>query len=393
LGAREHYAIPRALHRAGRLAELITEAWAPPRSVWGLVPHKNLRERHHPDLSHAPVRSWTARAMGFELLSRLRSLRGWRQIVRRNAWFQRKVVSALSAHQPSTLNPQPVLFSYSYTALRPFEFAKARGWRTVLGQIDPGPVEERIVAELHRAHPGRAGHWEPAPPEYWRDWRRECEQADRIIVNSRWSRQALVQEGVADGKITVIPLAYEPPPGSAQFRREYPAAFTPERPLRVLFLGQANLRKGIGLVLEIMRECRDDPVEFWMVGPVQVSVPEPLRRSRSVRWFGAVPRGEVAGFYQRADLFLFPTFSDGFGLTQLEARAWRLPILTSQHCGEVVIDGVDGLVLKDLTAARLAAAVRDCARHPERLRAFAEAGGLASRFSLEQVGTALLALE
>ena len=37
--------------------------------------------------------------------------------------------------------------SYSYTALEPFRYAKANGWKTLLVQIDPGPEEERIVAE------------------------------------------------------------------------------------------------------------------------------------------------------------------------------------------------------------------------------------------------------
>jgi glycosyltransferase involved in cell wall biosynthesis len=35
---------------------------------------------------------------------------------------------------------------------------------------------------------------------------------------------------------------------------------------------------------------------------------------------------------------VFPTFSDGFGLTQLEAQAWILPIITTNFCGKLVED-------------------------------------------------------
>lgn len=63
-----------------------------------------------------------------------------------------------------------------------------------------------------------------------------------------------------------------------------------------------------------------------------------------VRWIGSVPRSATAMYYQLADVFLFPTLSDGFGLTQLEAQAWKLPIITSKFCGEVVKDRVNGAI-------------------------------------------------
>ena len=81
--------------------------------------------------------------------------------------------------------------SYSYTALEPFRYAKAHGWKTVLVQIDPGPEEERIVAEEAARVPELAGGWQPAPAEYWASWREECKLADRILVNSEWSREGV----------------------------------------------------------------------------------------------------------------------------------------------------------------------------------------------------------
>ena len=65
------------------------------------------------------------------------------------------------------LRSQLVLCSYSYTALEPFRYAKANGWKTLLVQIDPGPEEERIVAEEAARVPELAGGWQAAPPEYW----------------------------------------------------------------------------------------------------------------------------------------------------------------------------------------------------------------------------------
>ena len=154
------------------------------------------------------------------MLARARGLSGWPKIIARNRWFQRKVVSFLRS-QPSTLNSvkergshgalrsQLILCSYSYTALEPFRYAKAHGWKTLLVQIDPGPEEERIVAEEAARVPELAADWQAAPPEYWAFWREECKLADRIVVNSEWSREGLVRGGVPAEKISIIPLAYE----------------------------------------------------------------------------------------------------------------------------------------------------------------------------------------
>ena len=90
------------------------------------------------------------------MLARARRLAEWETIIARNQWFQRKVVGALNS-QLSTLNFQPILLSYSYAALEPFRFAKSHGWKTLLLQIDPGPEEERIVAEEVARVPALAG--------------------------------------------------------------------------------------------------------------------------------------------------------------------------------------------------------------------------------------------
>src|SRR5262245_16196655 len=78
LGAREHYAIPRALSTSGKLSRLYTEFWAgahlrqlftmqiPSR----LAPVRSLSARYHEDLNSAPVTSWDFRALYWELAVR-----------------------------------------------------------------------------------------------------------------------------------------------------------------------------------------------------------------------------------------------------------------------------------------------------------------------------------
>src|SRR5215216_1945594 len=295
LGAREHYAIPRALFRLGALHYLITDAWVPPSLFMAKLAGSGLADRFHEELRDARVAAFTSSLILFEMRARARRFKGWERIILRNQWFQHKIVCALNS-QLSTLNSLPILLSYSYTALEPFRFAKSRGWKTLLLQIDPGPEEERIVAEEVSRVPQLAGEWQPAPADYWSSWRQECELADRIIVNSEWSLKGLMRSGIPREKLTVIPLAY----GASEFGdrksevrqiRSYPGCFTRDRPMRVLFLGQVNLRKGVARLLQAAQTLRDEPVEFWIVGPVQIANTETADNAR-VKWFGPVTRKE-----------------------------------------------------------------------------------------------------
>src|SRR5256886_6121111 len=53
-------------------------------------------------------------------------------------------------------------------------------------------------------------------------------------------------------------------------------------------------------------------------------VPADLRDNSRIHWVGPVPQSATSAFYRNADVFLFPTFSDGFGLTQLRSEERRV---------------------------------------------------------------------
>ena len=370
LGAREHYIVPRALQQIGLLRELITDLWIRPGSL-----------RFHPDLSSTRITALNVGALSFELKARIRGVTGWNLISKRNDWFQGSVAQLTQRQQNGEkLN----VFAYSYAAEGIFKVGRERGWRTVLGQIDPGPAEERIVARL------MPNGNNSAPPEYWRRWRNECELADQIVVNSNWSRKALLSEGIAAEKIRIIPLAFEPDPESRSFRRSYPTAFTSQRPLRVLFLGQINVRKGAIPLFDAIQKLSGEPIEFRFVGPLQVDIPAGVRDK--IKWFGIASRQDVARYYRDADVFILPTFSDGFGLTQLEAQSWKLPVIASRNCGDVVTNGVNGVLLEEVTSGAIAEALQQLLRSPATLRSMSENSRVDERFSLPALAASLSSL-
>ena len=467
IGAREHYAVARALWRRGVLAGLVTDLWVPPSSLLRrLTDAESIAGRYALELADAPVFAPNLRMLFFALQARIGRWPLWQKILAENAVFQKEAAKIIFGGALGA--ERRVLFSYSYAARDLFREAKRRGWTTVLGQIDPGPGEQRLVDGLRARYPDWTKSEGRVPPaHYWTEWREECELADRIVVNSEWSKSLLIEEGIKAEKIEVVPLAYERQSmereaGSGELReqrsevggqpersvdsvrrsrgqisevrgqktgvsvgeetevkgeesrvasggmeerrdektkrqkdqrpetgeREYPESFTKERPMRVLFLGQANVRKGIHDLVEAARLLGDGPWRFDVVGryeAIPVGIPE------SVVFHGQVPRSEAKTWYEEADAFVLPTHSDGFALTQIEAMAHGLPVLTTPCCGEVVRDGVNGLIFPSGDPEALAGAVRHLVQEPQRLAAMSrQARETVEEFGIERVARGLL---
>jgi glycosyltransferase involved in cell wall biosynthesis len=61
----------------------------------------------------------------------------------------------------------------------------------------------------------------------------------------------------------------------------------------------------------------------------------------------------VGRLYAQADVFILPTLSDGYAITQLEALSRGLPVMASRHCGAAVEHGKSGWILPDLEPATI----------------------------------------
>lgn len=397
LGSREHYAIPRVLSHAGRLRLMLTDFWARPGKLWHkLLPGTQgakLRQRFHPELANAKVEDLGFARLAFDFRARFSGLDPWETIMRRNAFFQEQLLARQSLQEAiAETHERRIFFTYSYAGGRLMECVKARGWKIILGQIDPGEQEQRVVANEHLKNPDSGSSWLPAPQEYWHRWKQECDLSDLLVVNSQWSAESLEKQGIPPDRIRVIPLAFETDENIGSSEKVYPRSFTAQRPLRVLFLGQVILRKGVHLALEAARILKDRPVEWWFIGPTDLAPPADDLDGR-ISWRGPVSRQDSRRLYTEADVFLLPTLSDGFALTQLEAQAARLPLLASRFCGNVVRDGTNGLLIDPLDAKTIANRVQQCLEEPSMLARFSQASSVAPQFSMGALETNLLNLE
>lgn len=97
---------------------------------------------------------------------------------------------------------------------------------------------------------------------------------------------------------------------------------------RVVYVGQVRKSKGIDSIIEVAKNNKK--IFFDLVGPLTSEYNETaLSRIENIVLHGAQKKEYVKNILDGADIFLFPTKSEGFSLALLEAMARGLPVITT----------------------------------------------------------------
>nr|WP_245227699.1 glycosyltransferase family 4 protein [Pedobacter petrophilus] len=154
----------------------------------------------------------------------------------------------------------------------------------------------------------------------------ELKLADVTLCNSSFTKKTLVDAGIDEGKITVIPLAFPKPIKKVRNRSK-------NEPVKFLYAGNQSLRKGIHLLYEAWKTCnfKTNEAELWLIGKMQL--PEHLRMDLpgKVVIKNTIPHEELLALYSEADIFVLPTLADGFGMVITESMSQGTPVITTEN--------------------------------------------------------------
>jgi glycosyltransferase involved in cell wall biosynthesis len=362
IGARRHYAVPRALAAAGLLERLHTDIALPmpfelPEQNAKLLPAplRRLLARHAPGI---PVtRISTSPFFAFSALWDRRpgepEADRW---TRRNARFGNLVVER-------GFGGAGAVYGFNGAALEVFRAARNRGLATILDQTAaPLRWNRRILSEELEKWPG----WEVAPGDLDASGRltqREEEEwrlADRIVCGSTFVRDALATcDGPAAKRCAVVPYPVGAPWVSHAPARERGG---PGRKVRLLFVGTLQLRKGVQYLAAALQKLPAGLVEARLVGPTRLSHLAMRELERQFEIAGARPRSEMAKEYAWADIFVLPTLSEGSANVCHEAMSTGLPVITTPNAGSTVEHEKNGLIVSAGDAAGITEAIERLAR-------------------------------
>ncbi len=365
IGRREHYALPAHLHRIGQLGLFATDIWAPwaasPRS---LIRSEKLAQRFESTMGNAPV---VSRSLIANLTERFRRGNTYQRWTKDGTSFGK---FAAREFERAGLKEGDTILGYTAANLEQIELAKKRGAKVLHVQVDPGMswYETRRMEQLK--HP-EAEDLAPMPDAEFVDRiGQEWEAAGKVIVHSAHSREALLSQGVAPERCVVIPPAFTSSITSA------PRRIDANRPLRVLFVGNHCLAKGYHIFAAAAARLSGKGFEFISIGSMSMKPSFLADASRFISMQGHLTQTKVREQMMRADVLVFPTLSDGFGLVQLEAMAAGLPVIATGCCGEVVRHGHDGLIVPPRDSGAVVAALEELRADPDK---YARLSSAASR--------------
>ncbi len=184
----------------------------------------------------------------------------------------------------------------------------------------------------------------------------EYDLASLILVLSEKAAETFRVQGFPEDKLFYLPRGVDV------------ARFTPgTRPphFRAVFSGALIERKGVQHLLEAWHRLKLKDAELWLVGSVHAEIKPYLEKyvDESVKVIGFAQEPEK--YLSQSTIHVFPSQCEGSAKVTYEAAACGLPQITTREAGDVVEDGIQGMVIPPADVDALAAAIKHLYDHPE----------------------------
>ena len=181
----------------------------------------------------------------------------------------------------------------------------------------------------------------------------EHRAASRIVVPSRFVARTLTENGVDSEKIRINPF------GVDLERFQPPETLPPLKPLRFIFAGALQARKGLPLLLHAWSQLPDNHgAELWIIGDGEIPLQVRRQLPNTICLLGRLSHAELPRVLPKCHVFVFPSYFEGLAQVQIEAAACGLPVIgtDSSGCDEIVRHEETGFILPtgDVDALRVA---------------------------------------
>ena len=230
-----------------------------------------------------------------------------------------------------------------YTQISPFFFN--RKVKKVLTIHDLTPI---LFPEMHTRDTVRT----------WNSTLNLIKNRTDSIISDSWNTKNDCIEllNIPEEKIKVIPLAADEiykPMGNKEMIQEYlKKRYNHDTPF-ILFVGTLEKRKNVPLLIKAFNEFKSYGLKHklvivggkgWKFAEV-FDLIKILKLKDDVIFTDYVPDNDLVKFYNTADLFVYPSLYEGFGLPPLEAMACGCPVITSNISSLPEVVGDAGLMI------------------------------------------------
>lgn len=245
------------------------------------------------------------------------------------------------------------LFLYSYYAYEAFKLSleKKLPSKRILFQLHPHPLPiKRIFEDEINIVPNAKISLNNEKEMHISDellykLSNESKMADHIVVASTFTKETLIENGVLEKNITIIPYGVN----SESFPFKERNFNLNIRPLRVLFVGQMIQRKGISYLFDAIENLsKIRKVELTLCGRGFFDDELLATYSKNNIFIKKnLSHNQLLFELHRNDIMVLPSLVEGFGLVILEAMSTGLPVIATKNTGgfDVIESNIDGFII------------------------------------------------
>ncbi len=190
---------------------------------------------------------------------------------------------------------------------------------------------------------------------FWGNILRDIEQADAVLVNSRFVEDTFRSLGYDRVPIHVIYLGVDD-----AFLAQVPERRSASDEFRLLFAGTFEKRKGAEILMDAMDRLDNLPWRLEVAGQVSPAVEKRSQIFFSdprVNYIGYMSLRDLASAMTRADVFVFPSLAEGSARVVFDALACGCYVITTPNSGSIVEHGVHGAIVPPGDSSALADAI------------------------------------
>jgi glycosyltransferase involved in cell wall biosynthesis len=235
--------------------------------------------------------------------------------------------------------------------------------------------------------------------------RHTAKKAAKIITGSLYSKADIERNFQVDPeKIKVIFSGASPlfdTPRETKGAQHILQKYNIQKPY-ILFVGRLNPRKKVLSIIEVFASLKKStplPHQLVIVGKRDYKTDEMTRHVRenrleeSVLFTGLVPDEDLPVVYREAEIFVYPSLFEGFGLPVLEAMKSGTPVITSNNSSLKELVGEAGLTIDPLQQNELSQALAQLLKNPDLRKAYSEKGlARAEEYTWERTARGTLAV-
>ena len=201
---------------------------------------------------------------------------------------------------------------------------------------------------------------------------KEYDLATLVVVLSEKAAETFRENNFPADRLFYLPRGVD----VSRFRpRSEPDTSKRPEKFRAIFSGALIERKGVHHLLEAWHRLNLRDAELWLMGNVHAEIKPYLEKfSRpDIRVIGF--KKDPENYLNQGSVYVFPSRLEGSAKTVYEAAASGLGCITTRESGDVIRDGVEGIIVKPGDVDAIAAAIEHLYKHPE----IAERMGMAAR--------------